>query len=122
MRGRWSRVHRIAAGLSLAVVHLGLLVAPAAGQVDPRGVRIVGAAGLAEEPRLALVIGNARYERVPLRNPVNDANDIAKALESLDFEVILTTNANQEEMETAIRTFGDRLGGGVGLFYCFAID
>ena len=35
----------------------------------------------AEPPRLALVIGNALYPEVPLNNPVNDANLIAKTLQ-----------------------------------------
>ena len=33
----------------------------------------------AQERRIALVIGNGAYESAPLRNPVNDATDIADA-------------------------------------------
>src|SRR4051794_10062076 len=37
--------------------------------------------------RVALVIGNARYERVPaLRNAVKDARDICQALKGLQFQ------------------------------------
>ena len=32
---------------------------------------------LAQQRRIALVIGNAAYETGPLRNPVNDATDMA---------------------------------------------
>lgn len=74
----------------------------------------------ASEKRTALVIGNAEYVRVPaLRNPKNDAIDIASTLKKFDFEVELLTDISEEEMAIAIREFGDRLkkNGGVGLFY-----
>jgi len=68
--------------------------------------------------RLALVIGNGAYKKAPLRNPVNDAYDMAAALEKIGFEVIHKENASQMSMENAIRDFGKRLRkGGVGLFY-----
>ncbi len=68
--------------------------------------------------KIALVIGNSRYAYSPLKNPSNDARDIAQALNSLNFRVTLKTNANQEQMETAITEFGKKLTeGGVGLFY-----
>ena len=60
-----------------------------------------------EEKRLALVIGNANYEKGPLENPVNDANLIAKTLDSLNFEVILATNIeDKRSLENKIREFG----------------
>jgi len=68
--------------------------------------------------RTALVIGNAQYEIGALRNPANDAQDMATVLETLGFEVTFTLNARQEQMEQAISEFGRRLyQGGVGLFY-----
>src|SRR5438105_1943472 len=39
------------------------------------------------ERRLALVIGNAAYPTSPLRNPVNDARAMAKALRAQGFDV-----------------------------------
>ncbi|HEU0143850.1 MAG TPA: caspase family protein [Nitrososphaera sp.] len=70
------------------------------------------------ERRVALVIGNAAYEIAPLKNPVNDAQDMAKALRELGFEVIYRENLNQNDMKRAIRAFGEKLrGGGIGLFY-----
>jgi formylglycine-generating enzyme required for sulfatase activity len=71
------------------------------------------------EPRTALVIGNSTYTDSPLSNPKNDAEDIAALLRELQFEVSLKTNADQQEMEQAIRDFGTRLQskGGVGLFF-----
>jgi len=72
----------------------------------------------AQERRTALVIGNGNYKSAPLRNPVNDAEDMAKALRKLGFTVIHKQNATQRDMETSIRKFGERLRkGGVGLFY-----
>ncbi|MEZ5428579.1 MAG: caspase domain-containing protein [Pyrinomonadaceae bacterium] len=71
------------------------------------------------EIRTALVIGNAAYANSPLKNPINDATDIAAALRDTGFEVIYKTNLNQTEMKRAIREFGTKLRtkGGVGLFY-----
>jgi len=67
---------------------------------------------------VALVIGNGGYKSSSLRNPVNDAKDMATALKSLGFDVVLKQNATQRSMEDAIRDFGIRLRkGGVGLFY-----
>ncbi len=40
---------------------------------------------LAQQRRTALVIGNAAYEAGPLRNPANDATDIAATLQRLGF-------------------------------------
>jgi hypothetical protein len=36
--------------------------------------------------RIALVTGNGASKNVPLRNPVNDANDMAAALKEYKFE------------------------------------
>lgn len=72
----------------------------------------------ANEGRVALIIGNSAYKDFPLANPTNDARDIAVALASLDFQVILRENVNQRAMKQAIREFGDRIkAGSVGLFY-----
>src|SRR5947209_13608522 len=70
--------------------------------------------------RLALVIGNGNYRNAPrLNNPVNDAHDIASALQGLGFEVIAGEDQTAEQMKRLILSFGERLrqGGGVGLFY-----
>jgi len=70
------------------------------------------------ESRTALVIGNNSYSSGPLKNPVNDANDMATTLRKLGFKVTLKTNAKLETMESAIEDFGSQLKrGGVGLFY-----
>ncbi|MCX5846565.1 MAG: caspase family protein [Deltaproteobacteria bacterium] len=72
----------------------------------------------ATEQRSALVIGNSAYSSGPLKNPVNDAADMAAMLKKLGFSVTLKKNASLQEMEEAIESFGNRLKrGGVGLFY-----
>ena len=76
------------------------------------------ASAQATEQRVALVIGNGAYKEGPLRNPANDATDIAATLRSLGFAVTLRTNADTRQMRTAIREFAQNLKrGGVGLFY-----
>ncbi len=54
------------------------------------------------EQRLALVIGNSNYKESPLRNPGNDATDMAATLRELGFRVTLLTNANNKQMVTAL--------------------
>ena len=70
------------------------------------------------ERRVALVIGNAAYPNAPLKNPVNDARDMASALRGLGFEVILRENASLRQMEDAVDELWLRLkAGGAGLFF-----
>jgi hypothetical protein len=82
------------------------------------GLALCGGA-FGEARRTALVIGNASYKALPvLKNPVNDANDLAAKLTTLGFEVIKVTDATQAEMENAVRQFGAKLAGSdAGLFY-----
>jgi uncharacterized caspase-like protein len=56
-------------------------------------------------PRYALVIGNANYSFSPLKNPINDANDMASKLESLRYQVTLATDQNPQQMRTIIEQF-----------------
>jgi hypothetical protein len=68
--------------------------------------------------RTALVIGNADYRIAPLKNPVNDARDMAKALRHLNFDVIERINASQREMILAVDLFYKRLKRAeLGVFY-----
>ena len=68
-------------------------------------------AGAAEAPkRIALVIGNSAYQNVsPLTNPVNDATDIAAKLRSLQFEVLLATDANHSKLTAVLQEFKSRV-------------
>lgn len=71
-----------------------------------------------EERRYALVIGNGAYGTLPLRNPANDAQDMAQLLQQLGFTVVLKKNADKRTMKEAIRDLQQYLKrGGVGLFY-----
>jgi hypothetical protein len=72
------------------------------------------------EPRVALVIGNKDYTSLnSLKNPLNDARDMADILRKKGFYVIPLENASQYQMEQAIVEFSDKIrsGKGVGLFY-----
>jgi uncharacterized caspase-like protein len=70
------------------------------------------------EARVALVIGNSEYKNDRLANPVNDARDMAQALERFGFKVLLKTNADTREMRRSIREFGAEMRRAqVGLFY-----
>jgi len=60
--------------------------------------------------RHALVIGNSNYAGMPrLKNPVNDAADIAAVLAQLGFEVTLLTDASRRQMNQAIIAFRETL-------------
>lgn len=74
----------------------------------------------ATKPRVALVIGNAKYESSigPLRNCVNDAKAISKTLRSLGFTVTEEHNVTRNEMLAAVNTFRGKLKDTeVALFY-----
>jgi hypothetical protein len=71
------------------------------------------------EARIALVIGNGSYSNVPLKNPANDARDVAAALKKLGFSVSLVVDGDMAAMSRAIRDFGAaiRRPDAVALFY-----
>ena len=77
-----------------------------------------------DEKRYALVIGNSNYPKAigVLKNPVNDATDFAKELQSSNFEVQLLTNATYGQMRAAMLKFKEKVDAGdrdktVSLFY-----
>ena len=60
--------------------------------------------------RYALVIGNSAYKSITkLSNPVNDAQDMKAALESLGFKVEMIQNGNLDKMENAVVQFKNNL-------------
>ena len=67
----------------------------------------------------ALVVGNGAYRGCgPLKNPVNDAEDIATKLRSYGFQVLVATDASRVEMDRQLRRFSDLLAtNDVGLFF-----
>ena len=76
---------------------------------------------LAAEARYALVIGNGSYKGIsPLRNPANDAVDIASVLRQLDFDVDVLVDSNLREMRSGVRELHRQLQAdpeSIGLFY-----
>ncbi len=71
--------------------------------------------------RLALVFGNDDYAHAPkLHNAVNDANDLARVLTELGFEVYRFTNADLRQMETGISAFVEKLRPGDVAFFHFS--
>ena len=71
------------------------------------------------ERRVALVVGNAAYKSAAaLRNPRNDANDMAEALKKFGFEVTLGIDLDQEHFASTIEKFARALDGAdVALFF-----
>ena len=69
--------------------------------------------------RVALVIGNSNYSAVtPLRNPRNDAADMAAKLRKLGFDVVAGTDVTRRGMDDVIREFGRKLDGAdLALFF-----
>ncbi|MEM7751550.1 MAG: caspase family protein, partial [Pseudomonadota bacterium] len=69
--------------------------------------------------RVALVIGNSAYKHAAvLDNPVNDANDIAAALQKQSFKVIKGIDLDHAGMLATIRKFSRALSkGDVGVFF-----
>jgi uncharacterized caspase-like protein len=68
---------------------------------------LVGAVPTSAADRVALVIGNGNYKKVPtLPNPPRDAADIGRALERLNFKVTQLSNASAADMRKAIVDFG----------------
>ncbi len=69
--------------------------------------------------RVALVIGNSKYLNAPeLKNPRNDADALAAALNRLNFQVIKGIDADRFTMQTLVRAFAGELDGAkIAVFY-----
>lgn len=69
--------------------------------------------------RVALIIGNSQYSSVPsLKNPKNDAADLAETLSKLDFEVQVETDLDHSGLLKALRGFQRQARGAeVALIY-----
>ncbi len=72
--------------------------------------------------RVALVVGNSSYERIPaLKNPKNDAALMARTLKDVGFEVIHVSDVELRGLGRAVKKFGRALAAAgpsaVGLFY-----
>ena len=71
------------------------------------------------EKRVALVIGNSAYtEGQALKNPLNDATDIAASLKRLGFDVVLGLDLDYSGMRKTIGKFSGKLNDAdVAMFY-----
>jgi len=71
-----------------------------------------------QETRVALVIGNGGYKNSPLKNPVNDARDMALKLRGMGFTVIERNNLVVKQIGSTLREFRSKLTpGSVALVY-----
>jgi len=92
---------------------------------DGRGLKLSKQVTVANSKRTALVIGNSAYgggdSLGPLKNPVNDATDLAAKLKKLNFDLVNNVpllNANKQQIEQAVKTFTTELKqGNLGLFF-----
>ena len=71
------------------------------------------------ERRVAMVIGNSEYAHAStLRNPRNDASDIAETLKKLGFEVLVGVDLDQQRFARTVEQFARMLDDAdVGLFF-----
>lgn len=68
--------------------------------------------------RIVLVIGNAAYPSSPLRNSLNDAKDMAAALQTLGFAVTTGFDLTRRQMDEITGQFSSMLhDGDLALFY-----
>ncbi|MBS1156859.1 MAG: hypothetical protein H6R07_2783 [Proteobacteria bacterium] len=68
--------------------------------------------------RVALVVGNARYQRSALVNPVNDARLVGDRLKRIGFDVITLENIGSARFAAAVRDFSTRAkGADIAMFY-----
>lgn len=88
---------------SLARAFLSVLIAA---MYLAASVRAAFPIGNDEPVRIALVIGNSRYENItPLKNPSNDERLIARTLKDLGFKVIRERDLTIEEFRETVRKF-----------------
>jgi Caspase domain len=82
---------------------------------------VLGAPAAQAQKRIALVIGNSAYQgAAELKNPRNDAADMAGALRRLGFEVVDGLDLDKRSMERTIRQFGVKLSGADLAFFFYA--
>jgi uncharacterized caspase-like protein len=67
---------------------------------------------VAGEKRVALVIGNSTYPNFPLKNPANDAKDMATKLRVLGFDVIERNNLKTKQIGSTLSEFRNKLSPG----------
>ncbi|MDA9493476.1 caspase family protein [Bradyrhizobium sp. CCBAU 11361] len=86
----------------------GFACGPVSAQVAP--VEPAPTALQGPEQRVALVIGNSNYKNAPqLVNPDNDAESMAKFLNSAGFEVVAATDLTQNDMLRVVQDFSAKV-------------
>lgn len=86
----------------------GFACGPVSAQVAP--VEPAPTALQGPEQRVALVIGNSNYQNAPqLANPDNDAESMAKFLNSAGFEVVAATDLTQNDMLRVVQDFSAKV-------------
>jgi formylglycine-generating enzyme required for sulfatase activity len=80
---------------------------------------LLGAPDASAERRVALVVGNAHYTNAAtLRNPRNDAGDMAETLKKLGFEVLLGLDLDEQNFAAKVEQFAQMLDDAdVALFF-----
>lgn len=68
------------------------------------------AAAQEEGKRVALIIGNNNYSVSPLRNAINDARAMEKALQTAGFKTILKEDATYTSMEESVAKLAEQVG------------
>lgn len=82
---------------------------------------VAAASVAAEAKRVALVVGNATYDNVySLNNATNDANDLAAALERLDFEVTLLNDATEADFWAKLDGFAESAAGAESAMFFYS--
>ena len=70
--------------------------------------------------RVALLIGNDSYSISPLKNAVNDARVMEKALKTAGFQTLMLENGKKADMDRIIGEFLDKLGPDDTALFFFA--
>jgi len=82
-------------------------------------VAVFGALPASAEKRVALIIGNSAYQQAgTLANPVNDAKEMAAALQDLGFVVLLGLDLDKRAFDVKVRDFSRALADAdTGVFF-----
>ena len=65
---------------------------------------VVTASPLKSEKRYALIVGNHDYAKAPLKNTVNDSDDMAVTLAAFGFSVTVVENTKRISLARAVET------------------
>ena len=108
---RWVRdaVVQLTSGQQRPVAHVSLSGRSVHLAANPTSRPSDGADPEDDPLRVALTIGNAAYEHVTtLRTPLDDAAELASALERLGFSVVRLADADRATLESGLREFSEK--------------